>query len=79
MFKNMKIGMRLGLGFGFAAVLTASISILSTVRLGSIGLSINTISTDKFPKVVLGQELVNNSNIVARSPGNILLMDRTED
>ena len=79
MFRNMKIGMKLGAGFGVAVVLIAVISLLSIVRLGSIGHSINVILTDKFPKTVMSNDIVDNSNIVARSARNVLLMDRAED
>ena len=79
MFKNMKIGMRLGVGFGIAAVFLAVISILSIYRLGAIGSSIHTILTDKFPKTVLANEIIDHSNIVARSTRNVLLMDRADD
>ncbi|MEI6154880.1 MAG: MCP four helix bundle domain-containing protein, partial [Deltaproteobacteria bacterium] len=79
MFGNMKIGVRLGLGFGIAAVLMGVITFVSLYRLGAIGSSINVILTDRFPKVEMGNEIIDNANIVARSLRNILLMDKADD
>ena len=79
MLRNMKIGMRLGLGFGIAAVLMGVIVFISLYRLGAIGDSVNIILTDRFPKVVMSNDIIDNANIVARSVRSILLMDKADD
>jgi len=79
MFKNIKIGTRLGLGFGIAVIFIALISTVSIYRLGTIGNSINAISKDRFPKTVLSNEILDDSNLVARAARNVLLMERTAD
>jgi methyl-accepting chemotaxis protein len=79
MLRNMKIGMRLGLGFGIAAVLMGIIVFLSLYRLGAIGSSINVLLSDKFPKVIMSNDIIDNANIVARSLRNILLLDKASD
>ena len=79
MFKNMKIGMRLGVGFGIAVIFVALISVISIYRTGNIGNSIEAISKDRFPKTVLSNEIIDESNIIARAARNILLMERSSD
>ncbi len=79
MIRNMKIGMRLALGFGIAAVMVALVSTVSVYRLGQIGDSVRLIVADRFPKTVMSNDIIDNSNAVARSARNILLLDRAGD
>ena len=79
MYKNLKIGTRLGLGFGIAIVLMGVISLLAIVRLGNIGDSVNLILKDKFPKVVLSNQVMAGADAVALSLRNALLLDNTDD
>lgn len=51
MFKNLKIRVRLGLGFALAVVLLAAISTLSLVRMTEIASSLTQITDDRIPKV----------------------------
>ena len=53
MFKNMKIGMRLALGFGIVLILLAVIAFLGITRMASINDSVDDITKNKWPKVVL--------------------------
>lgn len=73
MFKNMKIGAKLGFGFGIVLVFLAGIALLGLTRLGNMNDSVTEIVDDMFPKIVLANdiaELVNNNRILI---GNILL------
>ncbi len=73
MFKNMKIGAKLGFGFGIVLVFLAGIAILGLTRLGNMNDSVTEIVDDMFPKIVLANdiaELVNNNRILI---GNVLL------
>ena len=74
MFKNLKIGVRLGLGFGLMTVLLIVISLLAFTRLSALNTEVGDMVNDKFPKTVLANDIINNINIVARSSRNILLM-----
>jgi len=78
MFKNMKIGMRLGLGFGLMVLLLAAISIVSYMRLSQINGEIANMVNDKFPKTVLANNVIGQINIFARALRNSLLV-KSED
>ncbi len=79
MFKNMKIGTRLGISFGLLIVLMLLIAFTGVTRLASIDKQLDVIVHDRYPKVVMGSEIINNVNRIARSVRNILIMDRKED
>jgi methyl-accepting chemotaxis protein len=74
MFKNLRIGARLGLGFGFMVLLLATISIVSYLRLSEINTSINEVIHDKFPKTVWANNIIDNINVIARAARNSLLV-----
>ena len=75
MFKNMKIGMRLGLGFGIVLILLAVIAFIGITRLGSINEGLSDVINDKYPKTVMAGDIKDNINQIARSMRNMLLMD----
>jgi methyl-accepting chemotaxis protein len=79
MFKNLKIGMRLGIGFGFVLLLLAIISSLAWLRVGQISGEINDIVTDKFPKTVWANNVVDQINVIARALRNSLLVTKPEE
>ena len=56
MFKNMKIGMRLGLGFGLLLILMSVIAFIGISRLASVNDTVDDIVNDKWDKVVLLQQ-----------------------
>ena len=79
MFKNMKIGTRLGIGFGAIMVLLAVIVTISLMRLSSIGETIVTMVEDRYPKTTWGNNIIDNVNVIARATRNMVLMDKKED
>src|SRR5574343_1024051 len=79
MFKNLKIGIRLGLGFGLVLVLLTVISVMSYTRLGTLNESVNDMVNDKFPKTVLANDVIDQINVVARAVRNAALVKRPED
>jgi methyl-accepting chemotaxis protein len=78
MFKNMKIGIRLGLGFGVVMVIMAAIIILSLSRLALIDKSIVKITEDRYPKTVMANSINNNINVIARAVRNTIIEDSKE-
>ena len=70
---NMKIGSRLWLGFGAVLLLMAIIIAISISNLMSLEKNINSTVTDKFPKVVLANDMINSLNVIARAVRNVLL------
>ena len=53
MFGNLKVGTRLGLGFGVLVVLMLTIAVIGIVRLSALKSGIDLIVDDRYPKVVL--------------------------
>jgi methyl-accepting chemotaxis protein len=76
MFKNMKIGAKLGLGFGILLTLLSVIAILGIIRLGDMNEGMNDVAEDRFPKVVQVNTIKDLSNDVRAWIRNLLL---TED
>ncbi|MFA6061974.1 MAG: methyl-accepting chemotaxis protein [Gallionella sp.] len=74
MFKNLRIGVRLGVGFGLMVVLLATISIVSYQRLMQINNDVSDVINDKFPKTVVANEIVDQINVIARALRNSLLV-----
>jgi methyl-accepting chemotaxis protein len=78
MFKNMRIGMRLGLGFGLVAVILVVISSVAYLRLDQLDAAIGGLVEDKFPKVVQAKDMIDALNVIARSTRNALLVKPEE-
>ncbi|MFT3850966.1 MAG: methyl-accepting chemotaxis protein [Propionivibrio sp.] len=74
MFKNLKIGARLGLGFGFVTVLLVAISLLAYTRLSALNSEVHDMVNDKFPKTVYANDIINQVNVAARVTRNALLI-----
>jgi methyl-accepting chemotaxis protein len=79
MLKNMKIGMRLGVGFGVIVILLAVVITMSLTRMGAIGYNIDKMVNDQFPKVVWANDIIDQVNNSARAVRNMLLLDKAQD
>ncbi|TLD45529.1 MAG: Methyl-accepting chemotaxis protein I [Accumulibacter sp.] len=79
MFKNLRIGARLGLGFGFLLVLMAALGALSYNRMHLLEGEISEMVNDRFPKTVWASDVIDQVNLVARAARNSLLVSRPED
>jgi len=73
MFKNMKIGMRLALGFGIVVALLVGIAVVGVTRLANLNASMENITTDKWPKVLLLQDGLAGVNEIGISARDLLL------
>ena len=79
MFKNMKIGMKLGLGFGSLLVMMTIVAIIGIIRLADMLDAMDKIAEDRVPKVVMVNEILNRANDNRAWVRNILLAsDPTE-
>jgi methyl-accepting chemotaxis protein len=79
MFTNMKLGLRLGLGFAAVLALTMILAIVSYVRLGTLNGEIENMVLDKFPKTVMANDAVDQINITARAIRNAMLVKSPQD
>jgi methyl-accepting chemotaxis protein len=74
MFKNLKIGVRLGIGFGFVLILLSVISALAYTRLGALNTEIENMAGDKFVKTVQANDIIDAINAIGRIQRNSLLV-----
>ena len=58
MFKNMKIGMRLGLGFALVVVVLVATLGVSAFRMGQLNTAISGIVEQEFPKTVFANQII---------------------
>ncbi|KAF0215074.1 MAG: methyl-accepting chemotaxis [Geobacteraceae bacterium] len=75
MFKNMKIGLRLGVGFGVVVTLMIVMGIFATTRLAELNKEIDRVVNDRWPKTVLANDINDNINVVARALRNTIILD----
>jgi methyl-accepting chemotaxis protein len=79
MLNNLKIGIRLGMGFGIVVLLLIVMSTVSYQRFGSVNTEIEGLMEDKFPKIIIANNIIDHVNEDARSVRNILLLDSKEE
>ncbi len=79
MFKNLKIGVRLGIGFGLMILLLTTISAVAYLRVEQLNNEIMDMVEDKFPKTVLANDIIDALNVVARSVRNAALVKGQEE
>ena len=75
MFKNLRIGTRLGLGFGLVLVLLAAISAVAVLRIDQIKAATAVITEDRLPKIEMADEVSRNVLVVARAVRNLIISD----
>ena len=76
---NLKVGARLGLGFGVVLLLLTAIAVVGVSRLGTMDQGMGLMINDRYPKTVVASDMVNNLNRIARSMRNMLIMEKPED
>ena len=85
MFSNMKIGMRLALGFGIVVALLVAIAVVGVTRLANLNAAMENIIQDKWPKVLLLQDGLAGVNDIGIGTRDLLLatdkagMQRSKD
>ena len=78
MLNNLKLGVRLGIGFAITLILLIVIAVTSYSRLGSLNTEIENMVNDKFPKTVLSNDVIDAINMVARGLRNAYIMTGNE-
>ncbi|MCK9293961.1 MAG: methyl-accepting chemotaxis protein [Desulfobulbaceae bacterium] len=78
MFKNMRIGLRLGLGFGILLMLLGIMAGVSYQKLQGLDHMVHKVVNDRFPNTVHAMEMSDAVNLTARAIGNIGLSSDAE-
>ena len=78
MFKNLKIGVRLGIGFGIVIALLILIASISYLRVGALNGEIENMVNDKFPKTVQANDMIDAMNTIARRLRNAYIFSGAE-
>ncbi|CAH1745416.1 HAMP domain-containing protein [Thauera humireducens] len=77
--KNLKIGIRLGIGFAIVLALLLLIAVIGSLRLGGLQDSIKDIVGDKNVKVAALNDMVDSINMLGLVHRNMLIMKGDED
>ena len=73
MFKNLKIAVRLGLGFGVVLLFLAFIAILSISKISELNDNTILVVNDRIPKIEMSTEIVENTLSIGRAVRNLLI------
>lgn len=73
MLKNLKIGVRLAIGFGVLLLLMLVLGGVATREISVLKGDVHEITDEFFPATVLANDVIDNVNLVARSLRNIAL------
>jgi methyl-accepting chemotaxis protein len=78
MFKNLKVGVRLGIGFAITLALLIVISSISYLRLNALSEDIDSMANDRFPKVLQANSIIDSINVIARQLRNAYIFTGAE-
>jgi len=79
MFKNLKIGIRLGIGFALVILMSTAMSIVAHRSLSHINGSLDVVVNDRLEKTIIAQQTVDQINVNARAMRNALLVKTPEE
>jgi methyl-accepting chemotaxis protein len=79
MFKNLRLGIRIGAAFTVLLALLVVITGIGLSRVATLNHSIRVMVEEDFPKTVLANDIVDEINVVARALRNALLVKTTEE
>ncbi|MBI5908895.1 MAG: carbonic anhydrase family protein [Betaproteobacteria bacterium] len=71
---GLKIGTRLGLGFGAVFLLLLVVSVLGIRAITTLGEDLNSMVEDRYPKTVLANDIIQDVNVIARAMRNMVLV-----
>ena len=78
MLNNLKIGVRLGIGFAVTLALLIAIAVIGYTRIGALNLEIDSMANDRFPKTVQANNMIDAINNVARQLRNAYIFSGVE-
>ena len=79
MFKNLKIGARLGIGFGLLSFLLLAIALFAYISVSQIVKEMDHVVNNYYPKTVIANNIVDQANLTARAMRNALLVKSPEE
>ena len=79
MLKNVKIGIRLALGFGAVLALLLAIALLAISRMETMNKATDEITVDAYPKVVLAKDLIRDAVDLPRQMRGMLLAENAAE
>jgi methyl-accepting chemotaxis protein len=74
MFRNLKVGQRLALGFGLALLLLATIATLGVVQLAAIHADMKSITDDSYPEAAIAYDIQSRVIENTRVMRNLILL-----
>lgn len=74
MLRNLKLGLRLGVGYGVIILLIIVMAVFSITQVSKISADVNIIVNDLFPKTVIANGIINQINAVARILRNMVII-----
>jgi len=77
--KDLRIAVKLGLGFGLMIVLLIALSIAARVGLGKVADSQREVLNDRYPKIELATGILDELSMQARLIRNLVIMDNPKD
>ena len=78
MFNNLKIGVRLGLGFAITLALLITIAAVSYLRMNALSENVESMVNDRFPKTVQANSMIDALNSIARQLRNAYIYSGAE-
>ena len=78
MLSNLKIGVRLGIGFAVTLALLVVIAVISVSRITALNASVNSLVTDRVPVTVVANKIVENVNAISRYLRNAYIYSDTD-
>jgi len=78
MLNNLKLGVRLGIGFAVVLALLAIIATVGYTRIAALDKEIDLMANDRFPKTVLANDMIDAINTIARQLRNAYILGGSE-
>ena len=78
MFRNMKIGIRLSLGFGLMVALLLAVAFIGLARMTSLHEGMDLLVKDRYAKVVMANRIDNEVSNIARYMRNMIITTDAE-
>ena len=73
MLKNLKLGVRLGIGFAITLLLLVAIAVTALMRMNDMQADTSLIVNDRIPKIVMSDEMEINTLRMARAVRNVII------